>query len=106
VVNAELLDFALLIFDGDGVLHAGDFHDMGKGTQDKVLVVVGVIDEQVTYVHLLEVAVSLMFGTICMGLAFSRLTSGALHGGYASAMIAPTVPGVFCLSAFCYSGQP
>jgi hypothetical protein len=79
---------------------------MGKGAQDKVLVVVGVIDEQVTHVHLLKITVSLVFRTIWMQLTFSRLTSGALHGGYASAMIVPTVPGVFCLSAFYNGGQP
>jgi hypothetical protein len=106
VVDAELLDFSLLIFDGDGVLHARDLQGMGKGAQDKVLVVVGVIDEQSTHVHLLRITVSLMFGTMCMKLTFSRLTSGALHDGYASAMIAPTVPGVFYLSAFCNGGQP
>jgi hypothetical protein len=37
---------------------------MGKGAQDKVLVVVGVIDEQVTHVHLLKITVSLVFRTI------------------------------------------
>jgi hypothetical protein len=60
VVDAELLDFALLIFNGDCDLHVGDFQDMGKGAQNKVLVVVGGINEQVTNVHLWEVTVSLM----------------------------------------------
>lgn len=100
--DAELLDIALLIFDGDGDLHVGKLQDVGKGAHDKVLVVVGNIEEQVTYVHLSKFTVSLMLETIHVGLAFSRLTSGTLQGGYASAMTATTAPAVLSLSASCH----
>ena len=99
--DAKLLDIALLIFDSDGDLHVGEFQDMGKGAQDEVPVVVRVVEDQVTYVHLLEVTVSLMLKTKCIELTFPRLTSGTLQGGYASAMTAITVPAVLSLSAFC-----
>jgi hypothetical protein len=79
---------------------------MDKGTQHKILVIVRVIDEQVAHVRLLEVIVSLMFGKICMLLTFSRSTSGALQGEYASVMTGCTVSGVFSLSVPCYGGQP
>jgi hypothetical protein len=80
---------------------------MSEGAQDKIFVVVGLIDEQVANVHLEEISVSSMSGTnMDIEHTFSRLTSETLQGGYASAMTACTVPGVFCLSAFCYGGQP
>jgi len=102
VPDAELFDIALLIFDGDGDLHVGKFQNMGEGAQDKVLVVVRVIEEQVTYVHLSIVSVSLTVETTYIELTFSRLMNGTLQGGYASAMTAITVPAVLSLSAFCH----